>query len=71
MHRYAIALRTAVEAQPKGTAMLQTTVFPKPDLPVTLQVWFEPKDQSFYLHAYTLVGYTVARPSHGSIIVTT
>lgn len=70
MHKYAIALRTAVEAQPTGTAMIQTTVFPKPDLPVQLQLWFEPKDQAWYIHAYILCGFSVARATHGCVLTT-
>lgn len=70
MHKYAIAVRTALSPSPQGTSMLQSVVYYKPDLPVHLQLFFDPLTQAHYIHAFIQCGYAVARENHGCLLTT-
>lgn len=70
MHRTAIGLRTALEPAPPGSAGISSvTIFPRPGFPVTLETWYYPNSQCYYLQAKTVCGYAVTRPEMAQFMI--
>lgn len=69
MHRYSFAARFAVEPKLLDDNFLrETVVFPKPNVPVKIQMWNDPNSQGLTIHLSTVYAYTVARPEYGVLM---
>jgi hypothetical protein len=70
MHRYAIAAVTALLPSSGSPSVMETTLYPKPWLPVQLQMEYSLKDQGWLFNLHAGYGCKVVRPDHGSLVET-
>jgi hypothetical protein len=70
-HRYAIAMRTALLPAGDPGVVREATIFPKPNLPVRLQVGYSQIKQGWVVSMNCPHGIKVVRPDHGSFMKTT
>ncbi|MHC5536650.1 hypothetical protein ACYOEI_00065 [Singulisphaera rosea] len=70
-HRYAIAMRTGVEPSLANSVIKETIVYPKPNIPVKIQMWNDPDSQGVKVHMSLCYGKAIIRKTHGSILVST
>lgn len=71
MHRFAYGLRTVTQPLVRTGNLMQTVVFPRPNVPVVIETWQEPKDQARYIHAFVICGHGVTRADMAQFLVTT
>lgn len=69
-HRYAIAMRTAPMQPMADGSIREMTVFPKPNLPVRIQMQNSMQHQGVVINMNLPFGLKVVRPTHGSYLVT-
>lgn len=69
-HRYAIGLKP-VNQYPadSGGYVREMTIFPRPNLPLRVQLWYDPAQQGYVMHMNTIYGLSVVRPEWGVQIV--
>jgi hypothetical protein len=70
-HRYAIAMRTAPLPPMADGSLKETYVYPKPNLPVRIQMQNSMQHQGTVVSLNCAYGVNVVRPTHGSYLVTT
>lgn len=69
-HRYAIAMVTADMPASGSPDVHELTFFPRPNVPVQLQVQYSLKDQGWLFNLHTGYGIKVVRPDHASFMET-
>lgn len=70
-HRYAIALRYMAEQVIAGPDYVQTTfVYPKPNMPVKVETWYDPTKQGQRFHLSVCYGRAVVRSEMASYMAT-
>lgn len=69
-HRNAIAAVTANMPPSGSPAVMETTIFPKPWLPVQFQVEYSLKDQGWLFHLHCGFGLKVVRAAFGTLLET-
>jgi hypothetical protein len=72
MHRYAIA---GIFINPPATpsdvgSVKETTIFPKPNVPVQVQMEYSLKEQGVLVNVHSMFGVKVARSEYGSLVET-
>lgn len=70
-HKFFYGLRTVTPVINQGGQVYRTVVFPKTNVPVVVEAWYEPKDQSNYIHAFLMCGHGVVRENMAQYLVTT
>jgi hypothetical protein len=65
-HRYAIALVPVLQPPAGSAIVMETTVYPRPGLPVRVQLWYDPQQQGYVLHMNCVYALKVVRPEFGS-----
>lgn len=70
-HPYAIAARCLVEPSQQDGSIKETLVYPRPNVPVKIQMWNSGDKQGRIVHMSIVCGAAVVRPEFGSILVTT
>ena len=70
-NRSAYGLRIAVPPLLRTENLVQTLVMARPNVPVVVESWFEPKDQARYIHAFIICGHGVTRKDLAQFLVST
>lgn len=69
MHRYAYGVRYAIEPKLADDNFLkETIVFPKPGMPVKIQMWNDPVAQGITVHLSCVYGKAVTRSAFGVLL---
>lgn len=62
-HRFAIGLLPVLQPQADtGGYVRETTIYPRPDMPFRIQLWYDPTAQGYVLHINCVFGLAVIRP---------